>query len=137
MRCYSAAVVGGGGGASVPSFALLPTGAQTDSRCAPCTQRVGGGGLPGGTDWGPLFWGMGRLSAVPKKICTQQRRWAARRGGRASVTHLRVRSLQLPPRRSEIMQPHALTCKGLQNSKGHHCELRWPIELKWKYRDQI
>ena len=29
----------------------------------------------------------------------------------------------------EIMQPHALTCMGLQNSNDHHCWFRWPREV--------
>ena len=93
------------------SFGELFFSAPNRSRCGGCStymghalmvrvwhkKRVRGGGAPGGAHWCPLFWGMGGWAAVLSKIWAQQLRWAARAGGRASVTHLRMLAVPEAP----------------------------------------
>ena len=88
----------------------------------------------------PAILGKGE-GGLQCKIWALQLRWAARAGGRRSVTYLRVLSpkLQRCQTKLSLVQSHALTCTGLQNSNGHHSDLRWPNELtrKWKCGDLI
>ena len=147
MRCCCAIAVGGGTAASGNFFFC----SQLEQVWGPGVLHLHGlcphgEGMAQNTRQGG--WRTWRSTLVPAilgkgegglqcKIWALQLRWAARAGGKASVTHLRMLSLKLPRRRIKIMQPHALSCMGLQNSNGHHSDLRWPDELKWKCGDLI
>ena len=140
MRCCCAVAVGGGTAASGNFFFLLPIGVGVGSRGAPPTwampswwgygtKNASGGVAHLEEHTGARYFGeWGWWAAVLSKIWAQQLRWAARAGGRASVTHLRMLSLKLPRRRIKIMQPHARQCMGLQDSNAPPF---WPEAARW------